>query len=70
MELSRALAHLPPRLRELLVLRFGLDGRPPLTLEEVGAEIGVTRERVRQLEARALRELRARAPELGLFIDT
>jgi RNA polymerase primary sigma factor len=69
-ELSRALARLAPRLRELLVLRFGLDGRPPLTLEEVGAEIGVTRERVRQLEARALRELRAVAPELGLFIDS
>jgi RNA polymerase primary sigma factor len=69
-ELSRALAQLPSRLRELLALRFGLDGRPPLTLEEVGAEMGVTRERVRQLETRALRELRARAPELGLFIDT
>ena len=69
-ELSRALAQLPGRLRELLVLRFGLDGRAPLTLEEVGAEIGVTRERVRQLETRALRELRAFAPELGLFIDT
>jgi RNA polymerase primary sigma factor len=69
-ELSRALAQLPSRLRELLALRFGLDGRQPLTLEEVGAEMGVTRERVRQLESRALRELRARAPELGLFIDT
>ena len=68
-ELTRALALLPERLRELLALRFGLDGRPPLTLEEVGAAIGVTRERVRQLESRALRELRAVAPELGLFLD-
>jgi RNA polymerase primary sigma factor len=69
LELTRALTLLPDRLRELLVLRFGLDGRPPLTLEEVGTAIGVTRERVRQLESRALRELRAVAPELGLFLD-
>ena len=37
---------------------FGLDGQPPQTLEEVGNDLGITRERVRQLETRALRELR------------
>ena len=51
---------LNPRMRRVLSLRFGLDGEPPQTLEEVGAELGITRERVRQLETRALRELRAR----------
>ena len=43
--------------------RFGLDGEKPQTLEEVGAGLGITRERVRQLEARALRELRVVAPD-------
>src|SRR5439155_733916 len=57
-ELADALLLLNPRMRRVLSLRFGLDGNPPQTLEEVGAGLGITRERVRQLEARALRELR------------
>jgi RNA polymerase sigma factor (sigma-70 family) len=68
LDLARALRLLPTRLRDVLTLRFGLDGRPARTLEQVGTEIGVTRERVRQLEARALRELRAIAPELEFFL--
>src|SRR5437764_4491250 len=57
-ELAVALHRLNPRMRHVLALRFGLDGMPPQTLEEVGAGLGITRERVRQLESRALRELR------------
>jgi RNA polymerase primary sigma factor len=67
-ELARALAHLNPRMRRVLALRFGLDGEKPQTLEEVGVELGITRERVRQLESRALRELRAAAPDLELYL--
>ena len=52
-------------MRHVLELRFGLSGQKPQTLEEVGVELGVTRERVRQLESRALRELQAAAPELA-----
>ena len=44
------------------------DGQKPRTLEEVGVGLGITRERVRQLEARALRELRSVAPGLQLYI--
>jgi RNA polymerase primary sigma factor len=67
-ELARALATLNPRMRHVLSLRFGLDGSHPKTLEEVGQELGVTRERVRQLESRALRELRMAAPALELYL--
>src|SRR5881398_2022902 len=67
-ELAEALLRLNPRMRRVLSLRFGLDGEPPQTLEEVGAGLGITRERVRQLESRALRELRAVAPDLELYL--
>jgi RNA polymerase primary sigma factor len=67
-ELAVALQRLNPRMRRVLALRFGLDGELPQTLEEVGAGLGITRERVRQLESRALRELRAVAPDLELYL--
>jgi RNA polymerase primary sigma factor len=67
-ELALALEALNPRMRRVLALRFGLDGEKPQTLEEVGAGLGITRERVRQLESRALRELRVVAPGLELYL--
>ncbi|HEY8316692.1 MAG TPA: sigma-70 family RNA polymerase sigma factor, partial [Gaiellaceae bacterium] len=67
-ELAHALSHLNPRMRRVLALRFGLDGETPQTLEEVGVGLGITRERVRQLESRALRELRIAAPDLELYL--
>jgi RNA polymerase primary sigma factor len=67
-ELGSALARLNDRMRQVLELRFGLAGENPRTLEEVGALLGVTRERVRQLESRALRELQVAAPELRLYL--
>jgi RNA polymerase primary sigma factor len=68
-ELIRALDTLNPRMRRVVALRFGLDGEHPQTLEEVGAGLGITRERVRQLESRALRELRLVAPDLELYLQ-
>jgi RNA polymerase primary sigma factor len=67
-ELAGALEQLNPRMRRVLSLRFGLDGEPPQTLEEVGTQLGITRERVRQLETRALRELRMAAPGLEHYL--
>jgi RNA polymerase primary sigma factor len=67
-ELQGALNSLSDRMRDVLELRFGLTGQVPKTLEEVGSHLGVTRERVRQLESRALRELQAVAPELRLYL--
>jgi RNA polymerase primary sigma factor len=67
-ELAHALSQLNPRMRRVLALRFGLDGETPQTLEEVGLGLGITRERVRQLESRALRELRTAAPDLELYL--
>ena len=67
-ELAEAMLRLNPRMRRVLSLRFGLDGDPPQTLEEVGSGLGITRERVRQLESRALRELRTVAPDLELYL--
>ncbi len=49
---------LPPRLQEVVRLRFGFQGNPPLTLREVGARLHISRERVRQLEQHALRRIR------------
>jgi RNA polymerase sigma factor (sigma-70 family) len=67
-EVAAALDRLNPRMRRVLSQRFGLDGTAPKTLDEVGADLGVTRERVRQLESRALRELRTVAPGLELYL--
>ncbi len=67
-ELEEALNHLNDRMRHVVELRFGLTGEKPRTLEQVGAELGVTRERVRQLESRALREIQAAAPGLKLYL--
>jgi RNA polymerase primary sigma factor len=59
-EILETLSH---RERKVLELRFGLRGEEPRTLEEVGQRFGVTRERIRQIEVKALRKLRH--PRLG-----
>ncbi len=57
-QVKQALNGLTQREREVLCLRFGLDDGRSRTLEEVGKEFRVTRERIRQIEAKALRKLR------------
>lgn len=57
-QIFELLDDLSDRERQVIVERFGLDGEAPRTLEQVGVEIGVTRERIRQIEAKALRKLR------------
>jgi RNA polymerase primary sigma factor len=57
-QLTKVLSELGDRERRVLLLRFGLEDDRPRTLEEVGKEFNVTRERIRQIEAKALRKLR------------
>ncbi len=67
-DLATALKVLPPREREIITLRFGLRDGTPRTLEEAGRRFGLTRERARQLEARALAQLRE-SPEIRSLSD-
>lgn len=67
-DLRSALQVLPPAERKVIELRFGLGGGHPLTLEEVGQRLGVTREWIRQIESRAFRRLRE-APEIQVLRD-
>ena len=66
-QLDKVLGGLAERERKVITLRFGLEDGHPRTLEEVGREFGVTRERIRQIEAKALRKLRhpSRMKSLG-----
>jgi len=70
-QLAAVLKTLTPREAKVLRLRFGLDDGHPRTLEEVGQEFDVTRERIRQIEAKALRKLRhpSRSKKLKDFLD-
>ena len=70
-QLAEVLKTLTPREEKVLKLRFGLDDGNPKTLEEVGKEFNVTRERIRQIEAKALRKLRhpSRSKKLKDFLD-
>jgi len=69
-EVDAALNELEPRMRLIVERRYGLDGEAPMTLEQLSSELGVTRERVRQIEHKALRELRRGAPGLKLYLTT
>ena len=70
-KLEEVLNTLSPRERAVIKLRFGLDDDRPRTLEEVGKEFNVTRERIRQIEAKALRKLRhpSRSKKLKDFLE-
>ncbi len=70
-QIGDALERLTDRERRIIQLRFGLEDGRFRTLEEVGREFGVTRERIRQIEAKALRKLRhpSRAKKLKDFLD-
>ena len=70
-QLADVLKTLTPREAKVLSLRFGLDDGNPKTLEEVGKVFNVTRERIRQIEAKALRKLRhpSRSKKVKDYLD-
>lgn len=71
-QVLKALATLTPREEKVLRMRFGIDEKSDHTLEEVGQDFSVTRERIRQIEAKALRKLRhpSRSKKLRAFIES
>lgn len=69
--LSKVLKTLDDREAEVISMRFGLNGFPPMTLEAIGKKFGVTRERIRQIENKAMKKMRhpSRSKQLKDFID-
>jgi RNA polymerase primary sigma factor len=69
--LGNVLETLSPGEKRVLIMRFGLDDSKPKTLEEVGKDFKVTRERIRQIEAKAIRKLKhpTRARRLKDFLE-
>jgi len=70
-QLTKVLDSLAERERKVISLRFGLEDGRPRTLEDVGHEFGVTRERIRQIESKTLAKLRhpARSSKLKDFVE-
>jgi len=60
-DIERVLVHLKEREADVLRLSFGLNGMPPMTLEEIANNLGLTRERIRQIREKGLRSLRKKA---------
>ena len=60
------LGDLEPRERRVMIARFGFDGRPPRTFRELGSQMGVCKERIRQIQGRAMEKLKSLAAEAGL----
>jgi RNA polymerase primary sigma factor len=63
---GRFLGELEPRERRIVVARFGFDGKPPRTFRELGSQMGVCKERIRQIQTRAMEKLRSMAAEARL----
>lgn len=70
-EIERALATLSVREKEVITMYFGIDRYEPLTLEEIGQELSLTRERIRQIKEKALQRLRhkSRSKTLKMYLD-
>ena len=60
------LGELEPRERKIVIARFGFDGKPPRTFRELGSQMGVCKERIRQIQTRAMEKLRQLAVEARL----
>ena len=65
---NRLLEHLDARTREVIRMRTGLDGSEEMTLEQIGQHFGITKERVRQINVRGMKQLRERAQQAKVEI--
>ena len=63
---GRFLEKLEPREQQIVVARFGFDGKPPRTFRELGSQMGVCKERIRQIQGRAMEKLRSLAADAKL----
>jgi len=63
-QIRQAILKLNERERKILVMRYGLSGQSPMTLEEIGKEFGLSRERIRQIEKEALSKLPSQLKEV------
>jgi len=68
-DIHRTLEILPEREAYILRLYYGMNGQPPLTLEQIGQRMSLTRERIRQLKERALKRLRQEEEAVGVLKD-
>ena len=68
-QLRTILSSLTEKEAKVVIARFGLNNQEPQTLEQVGQAFGVTRERIRQIEAKALRKLQTKASHLNAKRD-
>jgi len=62
-KVNRLLEYLDPRTREVIKMRTGIDGNEEMTLEQIGRHFGITKERVRQINVRGMKQLREKAAE-------
>ena len=67
-DLHHLVRQLPPVMRDVIILRFGLDGKPPLSLAEAGRQLGLSRERIRQLQQKAFKMIKQKNPRMDHYI--
>ena len=69
LELKQFIKELNPNEKAVIIKRYGLDGKDPMTLSEIGSILGFSKERIRQLESRALNQLKKNLTYSNYYVD-